>query len=138
MAAPSRRTFKILIVDDQATDVATLNFLAHSLGFEAHLAFDGSDAWDMIQNETYDLIILDWYMPIVPGWAFLKRLEQSLDQSQTHRRHSRNVIIHTTEPIHIGDFTEKTAFRILDVWHKPIDLVQALHRIKQIRTAIGA
>lgn len=49
-----------------------------SLGYRNIIpAFDGKDAWDIIQQEKIDLIISDYYMPRVNGLELLSKVRNS-------------------------------------------------------------
>lgn len=122
--------FRVLIVDDQALDMVQLNFLSKGLGFDVTLAFDGDQALELARRKPYDLIILDWHMPEMPGWAFLKNLERGQLEN--------NIVLHTSEDLRKEDFTEETCFRILDVWQKPLDPSTYMKNMNRIREKIGA
>ena len=138
MKSKKDKSFKLLIVDDQAADIAGLNFLAQNLGLDVDLAFDGLQAWELAQKNKYNLIILDWHMPTMPGWVFLKRLEHRLMDPSISERFSDNIILHTGEPIKKEDFSIRVPFRILDIWQKPIDPAEIVRRIKNVRERLGA
>ncbi len=38
------------------------------------LGFDGEQAWEMLQSENFDLLLLDLGLPIKDGWTILKEL----------------------------------------------------------------
>jgi signal transduction histidine kinase len=64
---------RILLVDD---DVDHLGVMAACLTQDAHTvdaAVGGLEGWERIQNNEYDLIILDWDMPDLAGIEVLKR-----------------------------------------------------------------
>lgn len=64
---------KILIVDDSNAIAMVVSGYIKELGFEAYHALNGKDAVDMIsQDDVFDLILLDWNMPVMDGLAFLE------------------------------------------------------------------
>src|SRR5262249_6089761 len=70
-------SIRILIVEDEL-DLA--DFLVRGLreeGFAVEHAADGENAWDVMQSGTWDLLVLDWWLPGVDGLTLLRRLRQS-------------------------------------------------------------
>lgn len=65
---------KILIVDDNPSDLVVLNKLLIKKGFEVSQANDAYNALDILQKEKFDLVILDWMMPKVNGLDILKTI----------------------------------------------------------------
>lgn len=59
---------KVLIVDDEPNILMSLEFLMHKEGYRVFVARNGSEALNIINQETPDLIILDIMMPEVDGY----------------------------------------------------------------------
>ena len=69
---------KILIVDDSNAIAMVVSEYIKELGFEAYHASNGKDAVDMIsQEDIFDLILLDWNMPVMDGLSFLEFNQQN-------------------------------------------------------------
>lgn len=71
---------KILIVEDE---IGIVQFLQQGLeeeGYEISSASDGSMGFEMIQKESFDLILLDWMLPKMSGLELCKaiRLKDTL------------------------------------------------------------
>lgn len=58
---------KILVVDDEKLLVKGIKFNLENEGYEVQTAYDGAAAVEMAQRENFDLIILDWMMPVLSG-----------------------------------------------------------------------
>ena len=58
---------KILVVDDEKLLVKGIRFNLENEGYEVQTAYDGAAAVEMAQRESFDLIILDWMMPVLSG-----------------------------------------------------------------------
>jgi CheY-like chemotaxis protein len=58
---------KILLIDDEAAILITLNKILRGAGYETHTATNGRDGLALFQRETFDLIILDRSMPEMNG-----------------------------------------------------------------------
>jgi CheY-like chemotaxis protein len=57
----------ILIVDDELGILEVLEFILSDAGFSVKTAFNGQDALARLAENTPDLVILDYMMPILDG-----------------------------------------------------------------------
>jgi two-component system phosphate regulon response regulator PhoB len=64
----------VLIVEDEAPLMTLLRYNVEKEGFRAAEARDGEEALLLVQEETPDLILLDWMLPRVPGIEVCRRL----------------------------------------------------------------
>jgi two-component system copper resistance phosphate regulon response regulator CusR len=67
---------RVLLVEDEAK---TANFLAKGLGesgFTVDVALNGLDGRYLIEQQTYDVVILDVMLPGLNGWQLLKLIRQ--------------------------------------------------------------
>ena len=48
--------------------------IATKIGFRIEIAKNGQEAIDMVQHREYDLILMDWHMPILDGVEATKRI----------------------------------------------------------------
>lgn len=58
---------KILVVDDEKLLVKGIKFNLENEGYQVDTAFDGKEALSKIQNEQYDLVLLDLMLPELSG-----------------------------------------------------------------------
>lgn len=58
---------KILICDDSKAVQAFVKSVLAPKGFEMQQVFDGSQALAALESQTFDLMLLDWEMPILNG-----------------------------------------------------------------------
>ncbi|HEY9068016.1 MAG TPA: response regulator [Burkholderiaceae bacterium] len=75
------RGARVLIADDNASARDVLAGMAAALGLTADTAVDGQDALRRIalaeeQRKPYDLLLLDWQMPVMDGLECARRLTQ--------------------------------------------------------------
>lgn len=68
---------KILIVDDEKDLVEMLAYQLDRRGYQTLKAFDGHEAWEKIESENPDLLILDLMMPNLDGWELCRLIRRS-------------------------------------------------------------
>lgn len=62
---------KILVIDDDQTNVSLLQSRLRKAGYHVIIALDGDVGLDRAKKETPDLIILDVDMPRMNGYSFM-------------------------------------------------------------------
>ena len=65
---------RVLIVDDEPDILLMLRVNLEADGFETALAADGETALRRIDEERFDLVLLDVMMPVMDGWGVLQGL----------------------------------------------------------------
>jgi signal transduction histidine kinase/ActR/RegA family two-component response regulator len=70
-----RRT--ILVVDDRWENCTLFTSILEPLGFEIIEAIHGQDGLEKAQTCLPDLIITDWMMPVMDGFAMITKIRQS-------------------------------------------------------------
>ena len=69
-------TMKILIADDEPDVLAVMARQVASQGYAVVTAQDGQEAWEKIQSESPDIILLDLNMPKLHGFDVLRALRE--------------------------------------------------------------
>ena len=73
---------KILIVDDDAVVLKSLKDLLAIRGFNPDTAIGGQEAICQLENNQYDLVLLDLHMPYVNGHDVMAHINsQQIDTS---------------------------------------------------------
>lgn len=67
---------KLLIVDDEIKIRAVVKEYAQLNGYEADEASDGAEALRKVENEHYDLIVLDIMMPLMDGYSTCREIRK--------------------------------------------------------------
>jgi len=65
---------KILIVEDDPRIAQNIQKGLEEKGFSTEIAFDGQMGWQIAQNGSFDLVILDLNMPILNGYEVCERI----------------------------------------------------------------
>lgn len=115
--------FQILVVEDNPINQQILLLILEKLGYIGKLVDNGLEAIQALENQFYDLIIMDIQMPIMDGLTTTKNIRQKSDQHPWIIGLSANA------------FTESCDLALLagmnDYLTKPLqveDLVNALQR----------
>lgn len=69
--------FKILIVDDNLTNIELICMHLKPFKYNIAKAFDGEQALEMVKSEKPDLILLDLMMPKLSGYEVCERLKNN-------------------------------------------------------------
>lgn len=66
---------KVLIVDDEPFNVEVLEQALDGTDYQVVTAANGKEAWEIIQSEEPDLVLLDLMMPVMDGFAVLSKVK---------------------------------------------------------------
>ncbi len=125
MAVRSQTTMQpsLLVVDDNEMNRDMLSRRLIKEGYEVTLATDGQEALTLIEDNAYDLVLLDVMMPGISGLEVLSQLRQHYSQSQLP-------IIMVTAKDQSEDVVGALDMGANDYITKPIDFPIALARVR--------
>lgn len=69
---PDRRAYKILVADDNPTNLKTAELSLAAYGHQVHLASSGESALSLLESEPFDLALVDLHMPNMSGLDVLQ------------------------------------------------------------------
>ena len=69
-------TKKVLVVDDEVSLAKTVKFILEAEGFETHTVFSGEECLKRIEEEKFDLVLLDIMMPKMTGWQVFEEIQK--------------------------------------------------------------
>jgi PleD family two-component response regulator len=78
---PDMKKNKILIVDDNMNNVQVLAGILENNGFDLEFALNGPDALQWLEDEHFDLVLLDIMMPVMDGFEVCRIIR---DKEKTH------------------------------------------------------
>lgn len=119
---------RILLIED---DNEIAEFVIRGLreeGFVVEHAADGQDGWFALQNSGWDVVLLDWWLPITDGMQLLKRFRQS-DQSTP--------VLFLTAKDAVSDRVEGLDHGANDYLCKPFAFEELLARIRVLVRSQG-
>ena len=111
----------ILIVEDE---IGITQFLQQGLqeeGYQITAANDGSKAFELIQNQKFDLILLDWMLPKISGLELCKAIRIKDQKTPIIFLTAKDTIQETIEGLKAG---------ANDYIKKPFSFEELLERIK--------
>lgn len=71
---------KALIVDDEPGQLSLTLELVKGMGFETRTATNGKQALEILENESFDIILTDIQMPEVDGFGLVKKVREENDR----------------------------------------------------------
>jgi two-component system chemotaxis sensor kinase CheA len=74
-AASPQQRLRILVVDDSITTRTLEKNILETAGFDVHVAIDGVEAWSMLNDMVFDLVISDVEMPNMNGLELTQRIK---------------------------------------------------------------
>lgn len=74
------QTMKILICEDNRLAMKTLSVVLEREGFSTDIAIDGNEAISLLQQNDYDMLVVDIHLPYHSGLELLKFLRSDLDK----------------------------------------------------------
>ena len=68
------RVLRVLVVDDSTTTRTMERNMFEAAGYSVRVASDGSDAWDIVQSEEFDVVVSDVDMPRMNGFELTSHI----------------------------------------------------------------
>jgi CheY-like chemotaxis protein len=121
---PDRKS-KILIADDNATNVELLEVYLAELDCDTAIAVDGRDTLDKVASFKPDLILLDIMMPKLSGFEVCKKIK---DDAST----SGIMVLMVTALNELGDIERAVNAGTDDFLSKPVNKVELLKRVENM------
>jgi two-component system chemotaxis response regulator CheY len=93
-----------LVVDDSSVIRKVARRILEGLEFRITEAEDGQQALDQCRRELPDAILLDWNMPVMDGYDFLKALRRlpGGDKPKVVFCTTENDVVHIARALHAG------------------------------------
>jgi two-component system copper resistance phosphate regulon response regulator CusR len=114
---------RILVIEDEENIADSLLTGLREEGYAVEHALDGDRGWDYLQAHSWDVVVLDWWLPGQDGLTLLRRFRE-LDR---------------TTPVLLLTAREQVQYRVLgldsgadDYLSKPFDFDELLARIRAL------
>ena len=118
---------RVLIVEDDNNIAELLHLYLEKEGYETRVARDGGTAVEQFHAFQPDLVLLDLMLPVMDGWAVLKKIRES----------AKTPVIMLTAK---GETTDKVSGREMgadDYIGKPVVMKEGLARIHAVMRRVG-
>lgn len=70
---------RILVAEDNKTNQLVISTMLKRLGYQYHLCGDGQEALAQLDNQEYDLVLMDCQMPIMDGFLATQNIRKNPD-----------------------------------------------------------
>ena len=112
---------KVFIVEDEKPISDLLKMSLTKAGYECKCAFDGLEAADILENERFDLILLDVMLPGADGFELMEYI-----------RHLDIPVIFITAKNMVEDRVRGLRMGAEDYIVKPFEIIELLARIETV------
>jgi CheY-like chemotaxis protein len=113
---------RVLLVDDDEDNLALFNEVLNNMGFVVDAYSDPVRALREFKANRYDLLILDYFMPL-DGLELFRRMRK-IDQSP-----KLILLTASQEPLRINDIEEQLQFKVV---RKPVTITKFVQEISKI------
>jgi two-component system chemotaxis response regulator CheB len=113
---------KILVVEDEITNTILMKRLLIKAGYDVTIAFNGEEAVQEMEKDTYDAVLTDWMMPLMDGIELIRRIRENTKPLP--------YIMMVTALVSEGAKTHALDSGADDYIAKPIDVNELLTRLK--------
>jgi CheY-like chemotaxis protein/HPt (histidine-containing phosphotransfer) domain-containing protein len=115
-AGRSTAQVRVLVADDDPTNQIVMLALLDQLGYQSNAVNNGAEAVEALCQAAYDVVLMDWQMPVMHGTEATRRIRES--------GHSRVPIVAVTARAMSGDREQCLLAGADDYLAKPVKLPQ--------------
>jgi CheY-like chemotaxis protein len=119
---------KILIIDDEELIIKSLKKLLEKNNFEAFVAKRSQDALVMVEEENFDLIIVDIRMPGMNGVEITKSIYKILEKKKKRKLPTIFITGYVDKEIE----EEAKALNPVAYIYKPFNIPELVNRVKEV------
>lgn len=87
------RPLKVLLVDDCLESIRLMSHILDQYKCDITMAFDGEDSIPLLVKEDFDLIILDWQMPLMTGKEMLLMMDRLLNEHRISKNKASTPVV---------------------------------------------
>jgi two-component system alkaline phosphatase synthesis response regulator PhoP len=116
---------RVLVVDDEADIVSTVQYRLEFCEFEVITAANGKEGLEKAANEKPDIILLDISMPVMSGHEMLERLKNSPELKDIP-------VIMFTAFSDAKDVAKAVELGVADYVTKPFDFTDLMGKITNV------
>jgi len=117
---------RVLLCDDEIHILRAAEFKIKRAGYDVRIAANGEDAWELIQEQTPDIVVTDCQMPRLDGVGLVRRMRQN------EVTESIPVYMLTAKGFELSHEELKEELDVLDVIAKPFSPRELLARVEDV------
>jgi len=121
---------KILHIDDNQEIIDSFSMVLRKKGHDYSSTLEGKKGLELILNNDYDLILLDFTMPNFSGFDILSELQKR------NVSEKNNIVIVTASHLPEKDTEALYKNRVIGVLHKPVSLKDLLNEVSKIELSV--
>ncbi len=122
MNKPKKHDFSILVVDDNKENLKVVSNFLKAEGYQIALSLNAEDAWNILEDNKIDLILLDVMMPGMDGFTLCRQLKEDL-------RLKEIPVIFLTAKTETSDLVEGFSSGGVDYITKPFQKEELIARV---------
>ncbi|PWU19728.1 MAG: hypothetical protein C5B49_05310 [Bdellovibrio sp.] len=131
-----RKNISVLVVDDDPISVSVLLLALQHSGIRIHIATSGQEMLHQLKFSSYDLMILDQFMPDLTGERALTVGDD--DPLLRNQIHGQVPVVFYTSYASDLIYPNFQKFAVKDVWIKGLPLSEMQFRLDQLVTELVA
>lgn len=112
---------RILIVEDELPIAELVKMSLCGEGYQCTCAYDGQEAADILEEETFDLVLLDIMLPKIDGYELMEYI-----------RFCRIPVIFLTAKAEVSDRVKGLKAGAEDYISKPFEIAELLARVEAV------
>lgn len=123
---------RVLVVEDNAAMGNVIRFNLQAAGLDAELARNGAEAWEILAESQFDLIVTDYQMPIMDGRSLCLKLRES------DRFRGVPIILLTAKEMELNTWETIDELGLVCICPKPFSPSELTERVLGLLNALPA
>ncbi len=116
-----------MIVDDEPSELKTIEMTLKVEGFEVRTAYSGPEALEILKKEKPDLVLVDFYMVEMNGRELCERIRANPDLKEL-----KLAFLTIASPESVGSEEVLRKLNVLDYIQKPFDNHDLVRRVRRM------
>jgi len=123
-AAAKLRGAKVLLVEDNKINQNVANDILVKYGVEVHLAVNGRECLEILENDIFDGVLMDCQMPEMDGYTATRKIREN-------EKLKHLPVIAMTANVMIGDYEKSLQAGMNDHIGKPIQVKEMIYTMSK-------
>jgi CheY-like chemotaxis protein len=84
MAVPNDEGYRVLLAEDEAAVAMAYSKLLQAFGHSVVLVYNGKDALSKLEEQEFDIVLMDIHMPVMNGIEAICEIRNSVPKPYSH------------------------------------------------------